>query len=312
MIEFAILGPLEARRAGEPLKLGGRNQRAVLALLLLQANRVVSIERLAEELYGTDTPVSAVTQVHRQVSELRRVLDAQGAADESVIETRPPGYLIRVDSDGARPAPLRGSDDPGRGGDRERSAGRGGDAARSALALARRAAGRPRVRAVRPGPDRTARGAAARRRRAPHRGGAGAGWPCRGRARAARPRRRASAARAAARAADARPVPVRPSGRGTGGLPLHARGACSGVRRGAAPGAETPGGGDPAPRPRAGHAVARAGRGQGAGRAPCSWPAAIPRASIRSSRLRRRWRANRPASWSSRSWWRTRPVCRRP
>ena len=100
MIEFAILGPLEARRAGEPLKLGGRNQRAVLALLLLQANRVVSIERLAEELYGTDTPVSAVTQVHRQVSELRRVLDAQGASDESVIETRPPGYLIRVDSDG--------------------------------------------------------------------------------------------------------------------------------------------------------------------------------------------------------------------
>ena len=55
VIEFGILGPLEARRAGEPLRLGGRNQRAVLALLLLQANRVVSIERLAEELYGDAT-----------------------------------------------------------------------------------------------------------------------------------------------------------------------------------------------------------------------------------------------------------------
>jgi DNA-binding SARP family transcriptional activator len=93
--EFGILGPLEAVRDGQELGLGGRNQRAVLALLLLQANQVVSIERLAEELYGEATPVSAVTQVHRQVSELRRVLDPDDATS-SAIETRPPGYLIRV------------------------------------------------------------------------------------------------------------------------------------------------------------------------------------------------------------------------
>ena len=81
MLHFGILGPLEARRDGEELALGGRNQRAVLALLLLQANQVVSIERLAEELYGEATPVSAVTQVHRQVSELRRVIDqGEGSA----------------------------------------------------------------------------------------------------------------------------------------------------------------------------------------------------------------------------------------
>ena len=60
---------------------------------------MVSIERLAAELYGGETPVSAVTQVHRQVSELRRLLDAEDSA-ESVIETRPPGYLIRVDAHG--------------------------------------------------------------------------------------------------------------------------------------------------------------------------------------------------------------------
>jgi DNA-binding SARP family transcriptional activator len=97
--EFGILGPLEAHRAGDELTLGGRNQRAVLALLLLQANQVVSIDRLAEELYGDTTPVSAVTQVHRQVSELRRLLDPPGAdspTSKSIIETRPPGYLIRV------------------------------------------------------------------------------------------------------------------------------------------------------------------------------------------------------------------------
>ena len=91
--EFGILGPLEARSGGAELVLGGRNQRAVLAVLLLQANHVVSIERLAEQLYGESTPVSAVTQVHRQVSELRRVVDP------SLIETRPPGYLIRVARD---------------------------------------------------------------------------------------------------------------------------------------------------------------------------------------------------------------------
>ncbi len=92
MTEFCILGPLEARRDGSEITLGGRNQRAVLALLLLHANQVVSIERLAEDLYAGDTPVTAVTQVHRQVSELRRAL----GEDASLIETRPPGYLIRL------------------------------------------------------------------------------------------------------------------------------------------------------------------------------------------------------------------------
>ena len=100
VIEFGILGPLEASRAGQQLQLGGRNQRAVLALLLLNANRVVSIERLAEDLYGGEAPVSAVTQVHRQVSELRKLLDADGGGHDSVIETRSPGYLVRVDHSG--------------------------------------------------------------------------------------------------------------------------------------------------------------------------------------------------------------------
>src|SRR3954470_10373334 len=97
--EFRLLGPLEVRRDGGEIPLGGRNQRALLALLLLQANRIVSIERLAEALYGGDTPVTAVTQVHRQVSELRRLLDPSREdtdATASAIETRPPGYVIRV------------------------------------------------------------------------------------------------------------------------------------------------------------------------------------------------------------------------
>jgi DNA-binding SARP family transcriptional activator len=90
VIAFGILGPLEARRDGEEVALGGRNQRAVLALLLLDAGRVVSIDRIADELYAGDTPATAVTQVHRQVSELRRALG------EAAIETRAPGYVVHV------------------------------------------------------------------------------------------------------------------------------------------------------------------------------------------------------------------------
>ena len=84
-----------------PLRLGGPRQKSVLALLLLEANRVVSIDRLADELYGGAPPVSAVTQVHRQISELRLLLEPGRAAGVggSVIETRPPGYRIQVPAD---------------------------------------------------------------------------------------------------------------------------------------------------------------------------------------------------------------------
>lgn len=90
MLEFRLLGPLEVVGDDGPLQLGGPKQRATLAILLLGANRVVSIERLADDLYRGAAPVTAVTQVQRQVSELRRILEAP------VIETRSPGYLLRV------------------------------------------------------------------------------------------------------------------------------------------------------------------------------------------------------------------------
>ena len=90
--EFRILGPLEVLSAEAPISLGGPRQRAVLAILLLNANRVVSIDRLADELYGGEPPATAVTQVQRQVSDLRKLLGP-------VIETRPPGYLVRAGGD---------------------------------------------------------------------------------------------------------------------------------------------------------------------------------------------------------------------
>jgi DNA-binding SARP family transcriptional activator len=94
VLEFRILGPLEVAADGRPLQLGGARQRATLAILLLNANRVVPIDRIADDLYAGAPPITAVTQVHRQISELRKLLGS-----ESLIETRSPGYTIRVDSE---------------------------------------------------------------------------------------------------------------------------------------------------------------------------------------------------------------------
>ena len=60
MHEFRVLGPLEVVGNAGAVKLGGRRQRAVLAILLLEANRVVPVERIADGLYG-EAPRSGST-----------------------------------------------------------------------------------------------------------------------------------------------------------------------------------------------------------------------------------------------------------
>jgi len=91
VLEFRILGPLEVVGENGPLRLGGPKQRATLAILLLNANRVVSVDRLADDLYSGAAPVTAVTQVQRQISELRKALGAG-----SIIDTQAPGYVIHL------------------------------------------------------------------------------------------------------------------------------------------------------------------------------------------------------------------------
>jgi DNA-binding SARP family transcriptional activator len=94
VLEFRVLGSLEVAGESGPVRLGGPRQRATLALLLLNPNAVVSVDHLADALYAGVPPVTAVTQVQRQVSELRKAL-----APEAPIETRAPGYLIRLAPD---------------------------------------------------------------------------------------------------------------------------------------------------------------------------------------------------------------------
>src|SRR5262245_12112160 len=97
--EFGILGPLEVWRSGHLVPLGGPRQRAVLALLLLEANRVVSMDRLAEDLWGGHPPEGWATTLQIYVVHLRRALEpdrARGAAGD-ILVTKGRGYLLRVD-----------------------------------------------------------------------------------------------------------------------------------------------------------------------------------------------------------------------
>jgi WD40 repeat protein/DNA-binding SARP family transcriptional activator len=96
-LDFRILGPIEVAGPGGAIRLGGRKQRAVLAILLLRANQVVPVEQLADDLYGGGAPATAVGQVRDHVSQLRKLLDLNGdGAAVTPLETRAPGYLLRA------------------------------------------------------------------------------------------------------------------------------------------------------------------------------------------------------------------------
>src|SRR5260221_7559427 len=92
-MEFRILGPLEVFEDGRALDLGGAKQRAALAVLALNANRVVSRDLLIEALWDAEPTESAGKALQGYVSQLRKVLGRER------LETRPPGYLLRLEPD---------------------------------------------------------------------------------------------------------------------------------------------------------------------------------------------------------------------
>jgi len=91
-MDFRLLGPLEvvAERDG-PIALGGAKQRSLLAVLLLQANEVVSTDRLIDQLWGAEPPATAAKSIQVYVSRLRKALG------EERLVTQPPGYVLRVE-----------------------------------------------------------------------------------------------------------------------------------------------------------------------------------------------------------------------
>lgn len=90
-MEYRLLGPIEVLDGKRSLPLGGPKQRALLAVLLLAANRVVPRSELVEAVWPEGPPPTAATAVQVYVSRLRKTLP------EGVLETRPAGYLLHVD-----------------------------------------------------------------------------------------------------------------------------------------------------------------------------------------------------------------------
>lgn len=93
-MEFKLFGPLQAHRGDVALDLGPPKQRALLAVLLLNVNRVASIDRIVDDIWGSRPPRTVEHSIHVYVSDLRSLLsDADGVQ----IETRSPGYVLRAD-----------------------------------------------------------------------------------------------------------------------------------------------------------------------------------------------------------------------
>ncbi len=94
-LEFKILGPLEVLGGGVPLELGGPRRRVTLALLLIDANKVVPIERLLDAIYGENWPPTGRSQVQIQISSLRRLFTDAG--HDGVILTHAQGYSLQIE-----------------------------------------------------------------------------------------------------------------------------------------------------------------------------------------------------------------------
>jgi DNA-binding SARP family transcriptional activator len=93
-VEFGILGPLEVRDGSALVWVPGAKERALLADLLVHAGRVVSADRLVEDLWAEDPPGNPANTLQGRVSALRRALGPDGSG---LLVTRLPGYALELD-----------------------------------------------------------------------------------------------------------------------------------------------------------------------------------------------------------------------
>ncbi|GAA0492260.1 XRE family transcriptional regulator [Paractinoplanes deccanensis] len=93
--EFGVLGAVEARIDGRPVDLGHARQRSVLAVLLVEAGRPVTVDQLVDRVWGEDAPQRATGALYSYLSRLRRAV--ADAGDKVAIERRPAGYVLTAD-----------------------------------------------------------------------------------------------------------------------------------------------------------------------------------------------------------------------
>ncbi|MFF4782477.1 BTAD domain-containing putative transcriptional regulator [Streptomyces griseorubiginosus] len=101
MLRIRVLGPLGAEVAGAPVELGTPRQRAVLALLVAARGAVVSVDRMADQLWRGRPPARATVSLQTYVSNLRRLLEPERPprAPATVLVSSPPGYALRLPED---------------------------------------------------------------------------------------------------------------------------------------------------------------------------------------------------------------------
>ena len=95
MVKFGILGPVEFIDGDKPLSVGGPRQVALLAFLLLHANRAVSVDQLIDALWAENV-ASGVKALHTSVARLRKALGTNGSDTEPALKTVSGGYLLAV------------------------------------------------------------------------------------------------------------------------------------------------------------------------------------------------------------------------
>jgi predicted ATPase/DNA-binding SARP family transcriptional activator len=97
-VQFRLLGPLQIVVDGAPQSLSSPGEKAVLALLLLAAGRVLTREALVDALWGGDLPANPANALQGRISRLRHALEAIGVPGTLVV-ARGPGYVAEVDRD---------------------------------------------------------------------------------------------------------------------------------------------------------------------------------------------------------------------
>jgi len=94
--DFGVLGPLQVTVAGNSMPLGTPKQRALLAALVINRNRPVSIDSLLTAVWGECPPPGARASLHTYVSNLRRLLASAGSESPATLAKQPPGYRLVV------------------------------------------------------------------------------------------------------------------------------------------------------------------------------------------------------------------------
>ncbi|MCW6003268.1 winged helix-turn-helix domain-containing protein, partial [Micromonospora sp. CPCC 205371] len=95
-MKFRVLGPLEVSAHDRPVRLTGQRQRQLLALLLVNAGKAVSLDTLIEAVWDENPPTTAKRQVQNSISALRRLLAVGPVPEQPTIATEGNAYRLRL------------------------------------------------------------------------------------------------------------------------------------------------------------------------------------------------------------------------